>query len=140
MATNQNKTVPNSNSVDDFIAALPDERRRGEARELVELMQARTGCVPTMWGESIVGFGSYHYKSGSGREGDFFPIGFSPRKAAISLYVYGYNESRSELLARLGPHRTGRSCIYVTRLNAIDRDALADLIDDGLSQVRSDWP
>ncbi|MBN4926702.1 DUF1801 domain-containing protein [Hoyosella rhizosphaerae] len=103
-------------------------------------MQARTGCVPTMWGESIVGFGSYHYKSGSGREGDFFPIGFSPRKAAISLYVYGYNESRSELLARLGPHRTGRSCIYVTRLNAIDRDALADLIDDGLSQVRSDWP
>lgn len=141
--TNQvadNKTVPTDIPPEEFIAGIEDARRRADAEELLEIMRARTGASPMMWGPSIIGFGRYHYRYASGREGDFMPIGFSPRKSAISLYIYGDNGARAEILARLGTHKRGSSCLYVTRLSNIDTEVLGELIDDGLRRCAADWP
>jgi hypothetical protein len=124
------KTKPTEESVDAFIDALPDERKRADSRELVRLMSEVTGQPPVMWG-SIIGFGTQHYVYESGRSGDWPPVAFSPRKAANSLYLSmnGDLSKREEILSRLGKHTTGKGCIYVKKLSDVDPAVLRELIE-----------
>ena len=117
-------------SVEGFLAGVPDEQRREDAYRLCAMMRDITGEPPAMWGASIVGFGAYHYRYASGREGDSPLAGFSPRRQHLAIYLIGGFESRHRsVLARLGPHKTGKGCLYIRRLDAVDRDALRELID-----------
>jgi hypothetical protein len=117
-------------SVEGFLAGVPDEQRREDAHRLCAMMRDITGEPPTMWGASIVGFGAYHYRYASGREGDSPLAGFSPRRQHLVIYLIGGFESRHRaVLARLGPHQTGKGCLYIRRLDAVDREALRELID-----------
>ncbi|MCC6790213.1 MAG: DUF1801 domain-containing protein [Thermomicrobiales bacterium] len=124
------KTKPTDASVDAFIDAISDERKRADSRELVRLMSEVTGQPPVMWG-SIIGFGSQHYRYASGQSGDWPPVAFAPRKAAISLHLYmnGDLAKRDEILTRLGRHTTGKGCIYIKRLSDVDPAALRELIE-----------
>jgi hypothetical protein len=117
-------------SVAAFLAAVPDERRRQDARRLCAMMREVTGEPPTMWGTSIIGFGAYHYRYASGREGDAPLAGFSPRRQHLAIYLVGGVGNRYQsVLARLGPHTMGRGCLYVKRLDDVDHAALRELID-----------
>jgi hypothetical protein len=122
------KTKKNDGSVEEFLNAVDDEQKRNDCFEILEMMKEITGAEPKMWGDSIIGLGDYHYKYASGREGEWFQVGFSPRKQNISLYLMGYNEGREELFKNLGKFKTGKSCVYIKRLNDIDREVLKDLI------------
>ena len=132
-----NKTVATDASVDAFIESVADERKRADARELVCLMSEITGHTPRLWGNSMVGFGSYRYRYASGREGDSFLTGFSPRSTALAIYIMPGFGDYADLLEALGPHKTGKSCLYVKHLDAIDRDILARLVRDSVGQMRS---
>jgi len=124
----ENKTQPTEVSVTAYIEAITDESKRADAKALVKLMQTASGEKPKMWGPSIIGFGSYHYKYESGREGDMPVIAFSPRKAATVLYgAIGFDGSE-KLLAKLGKHTTGKGCLYLKRLSDVDRDVLVEVI------------
>jgi hypothetical protein len=123
----ENKTKPTKLSVAAFIAALTDPIRRADAKSLVKLMQSVAGEKPKMWGPSIIGFGSYHYRYESGREGDMPLIGFSPRKAATVLYnMLGSGDSPA-LLAKLGKHTTGKGCLYIKKVADVDQEVLRAL-------------
>jgi Domain of unknown function (DU1801) len=135
-----NKTRPVERSVADFIAAVPDDVRREDAERLVELLSTKTGEPAVMWGPSIIGFGSYHYKTAAGTEGDMCRIGFSPRKTELVLYLTDGYEGKAEQLARLGKHRIGKSCLYVKRLANIDEAVLEELIDDTLAFMAESYP
>jgi hypothetical protein len=129
MATSQ-KTVPNDESAETFIAAVPDDARRADAQKLSGLLTEWTGESPVMWGASIVGFGRYQYRYDSGREGTAPLVGFSPRKANLVVYlVGGYEDRYPELLEQLGPHRTGKGCLYLKRLDDVDHGALRALVE-----------
>ncbi|MER3390802.1 MAG: DUF1801 domain-containing protein [Microcella sp.] len=121
------KTLPTDVPVEEFFATL-DARRSAEGAELVELYRAATGAEPVMWGPSIVGFGTYAYTYASGHEGIWPRTGFSPRKAKLSLYGLTEHPDSPALLERLGPHTAAVSCVYVTRLAAIDLDVLRELV------------
>jgi hypothetical protein len=124
------KTVPTSADVDAFLEAVPNEQRRADAHVLLELMRSVTGKPPVMWGPSIVGFGSYHYRYESGRTGDAPLAGFSPRKANLVVYLVGGFEDRyPKLLEQLGPHKSGKSCLYLKRLADVDLGVLRQLIE-----------
>lgn len=123
-----NKTVTSNRSVDDFLDSVDDPQRREDARAVCEMMRELTGEAATMWGTSIVGFGRYHYRYDSGREGDFMCVGFSPRKQNLSLYIMPGFEGQADLLERLGKHRTGKSCLYINRLSDVDESVLKSLI------------
>lgn len=113
-----------------FLDAVPDERRRADARALCALMAHVSGEPPAMWGAGIVGFGSYHYRYDSGREGDAPLVGFAPRKAQLVVYLAGgFEDHDPGTLARLGPHRTGKGCLYLKRLADVDEAALRELVD-----------
>jgi hypothetical protein len=127
----ENKTQVTGASADEFLAAVEHPVRRQDALRLRELMARVTGEEPEMWGPSIVGFGQYHYKYDSGREGDAAAVGFSPRKASLSLYGLNAAPEAAELLARLGKHKVGAGCVYVNKLADVDEDALAALIREG---------
>ena len=117
-------------SVEEFLAGVPDEQRREDSRRLCTMMQAITGEPPAMWGASIIGFGTYHYRYASGREGDSALASFAPRRQHLVIYLVGEFESRHQsALARLGPHKSGKGCLYIKRLDDVDRDALRELID-----------
>ena len=119
-----------SASVEGFLAGVPDGQRREDARRLCAMMAQITGEPPAMWGTSIVGFGTYHYRYASGRGGDSPLAGFSPRSQHLVIYLIGGFESRHQsVLARLGPHKTGKGCLYLRRLDDVDQDALRELID-----------
>lgn len=130
------KTVPTGAPVTAFLDGVADERKRADAWRLVELMQAATGEPPALWGSSIVGFGSYHYRYESGHEGDAPLVGFSPRARAFSLYLSCDIERERERLDRLGKHKTGKGCLYVTRLADVDEDVLRELIDASVAEAR----
>ena len=124
----ENKTAPNDTDPLDFIASLEDERRKAESLELIELFTERTGEQPVMWGGSIIGFGSYDYTYASGRTGSWMRVGFSPRKQQMTVYVMPGFERYDELLAALGPHSTGKSCLYLKRVDAVDKQVLGELV------------
>ena len=135
-----NKTKPTKVSAEDFIDALTDESKKADAWALVDLMRRATGDEPAMWGPSIIGFGSYHYRHESGREGDSPIVGFSPRKAAIVLYIVpGFSEFES-LLGKLGKHTTGKACLYIKRLANVEQDVLNMLVVKSVAAVRAKHP
>jgi hypothetical protein len=134
-----NKTVETSDSVDAFIAAVEDEQKQKDSRELIELMRTISGAEPKMWGSSLVGFGQYHYKYASGREGDFFITGFSPRKTALTVYIMPGFDGYADQLDRLGPHKTGKSCLYLKKLDAIDRGVLEEIISDSVRYMHEKY-
>jgi hypothetical protein len=113
--------------VDDFIATVEPERRRRDAQTLLELFSRVTGAEPTLWG-TMIGFGTYHYKYESGREGDTAPVGFAPRRAASTIYLMDGVGAHTEELARLGPHTTGVGCLYLKDVSAVDLDVLAEIV------------
>ena len=126
------KTKKNELKVEDFISAVSHEGKRADAFEILEMMKKITGEEPRMWGTSIIGFGDLHYKYASGREGDWFKCGFSPRKANISMYISGCDVAMHEnRLEQLGKHKTGKGCIYINKLADIDKKVLKELIKDG---------
>ena len=133
----ENKTKPTKLSVAAFIDSLTDQARRADAKALVKLMQSATGEKPQMWGPSIIGFGSCHYKYDSGREGDAPLIGFSPRKAANVLYgVIGCSDSRA-LLEKLGKHTTGKGCLYIKKLSDVDQKVLETMLVKSVAPLRA---
>ncbi len=131
-----NKTKPTTLSVAAFIDALADPARRGDAKALVKLMQSAAGEKPKMWGPSIIGFGSYHYKYDSGREGDMPLIGFSPRKAATVLYGMNASGDSKALQAKLGKHTTGKGCLYIKNLADVDRQVLGAMAAKAVAAMR----
>ena len=132
-----NKTKPTKLSVTAFIDALGDPVRRADAKALAKLMQNAAGEKPRMWGPSIIGFGSCHYKYESGREGDMPMIAFSPRKAATVLYgLTGFDEAKV-LLAKLGKHSTGKGCLYIKKLADVEQPILENLIVKSLAAKRA---
>ena len=121
---------PAEASVAGFLARVPDEQRREDARRLCAMMQEITGEPAVMWGTSIIGFGTYHYRYASGHEGDSALAGFSPRSQHLAIYLIGeFGDRHQPVLARLGPHKTGKGCLYVKRLDNVNQDALRELID-----------
>lgn len=130
------KTRPSGASVETFLQGIADEARREDCRALLVLMRRVTGAEPEMWGPSIVGFGSYHYRYASGREGDWFLTGFSSRKRDLTLYIMAGFSEYDDLLARLGPHKTGKSCLYVKRLADLDLEVLEALIAASVEHMR----
>lgn len=133
----QNKTLPTAASVADFLAAVPSARRREDGQALLDMMRDITGIEPQMWGPSIIGFGSYHYKYESGREGDMPMIGFSPRSRSLSLYIMDGFDDHDDLLSRLGKHRKGASCLYINKLADVDTAILRELVTRSYEHTRS---
>jgi hypothetical protein len=129
VADASNKTAATDGDVDAFVQAIPDEQRKGDARLLVDLMREVTGQPPVLWGTSIIGFGSLHYRYPSGREGDTVAVGFSPRKAQTVLYLTGGMDLYEDLLTQLGQHKTGKGCLYLKRVDQADPEILRDIVD-----------
>ncbi|MCB2230581.1 DUF1801 domain-containing protein [bacterium] len=130
------KTKANKASVEKFISSVDDEGRREDCRTLMKIMKKATKADPVMWGDSIVGFGTYHYVYESGREGDWFMVGFSPRKKNFSIYLMGGLEHQSEHLAKLGKHKTGKGCLYVNRLSDINVDVLTSMVQSAVEKLK----
>lgn len=131
-----NKTQPTDVDPREFIASIEHPVRRADGEWLLEMMARVTGCPPVMWGPSIVGFGRYHYRYESGREGDYLLTGFSPRKANLVLYVMPGYEDIGDDLAELGKHRVGVSCLYVNKLADVDLTVLERIVADGVRRMR----
>ena len=124
----ENKTQRTNASVAAFLATIPDAARQRDAKTLAALLRKTTGEKPAMWGSSIVGYGQMTYEGSSGRSVDWFPIGFSPRKAALVLYLMGGLKAHASLLADLGPHKVGGGCLYLRRLEDVDMKVLSRLV------------
>jgi hypothetical protein len=122
------KTKRNKRSVETYLNRIPDERKRRDAFAMVDIMRKATKAEPKMWGSSIVGFGTYHYKYASGREGEWPLTGFSPRKQNLTLYIMGGFEQHDELLKSLGKYRAGKACLYVNKLDDVDLPTLRKLV------------
>jgi Domain of unknown function (DU1801) len=122
------KTQPSDASVEGYLNQVEDEKKRQDGLKLLELMQSVTGEEPRMWGDSIVGFGSYHYRYDSGRQGDWFLTGFSPRKGNLTLYIMSGFDQYHPLMKKLGRYSIGKSCLYVKKLDDIDLDTLRELV------------
>jgi hypothetical protein len=130
------KTIPTDQSIEQFLKRIPDEQKRQDCLTVLALMKQVTHADPQMWGSSIVGFGSYHYKYASGREGDSPLIGFSPRKQNLTLYLRGDGfEQHTALLQKLGKHTTGGGCLYIKRLDDIDLPTLKKLLQQSIKQA-----
>ncbi len=134
----ENKTQKTRTSVDEFLASVPNRQRQEDGLALLAMMKDVTGLEPEMWGPSIVGFGEYHYRYESGREGDMPLAGFSPRSRSLSLYIMDGFDGYDELLARLGKHRTGVSCLYINKLDDVDRDVLRELVARSYEYMRDE--
>ncbi|SLN67005.1 hypothetical protein TRL7639_03841 [Falsiruegeria litorea R37] len=135
-----NKTQPTDADVAAYLAGVLPVSKAADAVRLDQLFREVTGFQPVMWGESIVGYGRYHYRYKSGREGDFLATGFAPRKAALSIYIMPGYADFGDILARLGKHKIGKSCLYVNKLADIDLDVLGELIRAGLKDLATHWP
>ena len=122
------KTQKNDRSVSTFLEAIPDEQKRQDSLKIVELMKLASGAEPSMWGDSIIGFGAIHLKYASGRELDWFPVGFSPRKQNLTFYIIPAFETYDALLAKLGKYKMGKACIYINKLADVDSSVLYDLV------------
>lgn len=131
------KTKLNDASVSKFLEGVADERKRRDCQTLVEIMSKLTKCEPKMWGTSIVGFGTYHYRYASGREGDWFPIGFSPRKQDLTIYLTTGFAPHAELMKSLGKHKIGKGCLYLKTLDDVHMPTLRKLIAASLKYAQS---
>lgn len=139
MAQNSNKTRATKVAPRTYLKTIEPEQRREDAIALLKFFNTLTGLKPKMWGPSIIGYGRYHYVYDSGREGDFFLTGFSPRKTALTIYVMPGYRDMSDKLARLGKHKTGKSCLYINKLSDVDLDVLAEIVEDGLAYMRKNY-
>lgn len=129
MAKAKNKTTENDASVEKFLKSVENEQRRNDSFEVLEYMKDLTGEEAKMWGTSIIGFGRYQYKYESGREGEFMKVGFSPRKTSLTLYIMPGFARYDDLMEKLGKYKTGKSCLYIKKLEDVDQDILKDLIE-----------
>jgi len=129
------KTKRNQGDVEAFLNSVPDEKKRRDSFTVLELMKQVTGKKPEMWGDSIIGFGSYHYKYASGREGDWFVTGFSPRKQNLTLYIMPGFDKYDILLSKLGKHSTGKSCLYIKKIEDVDMDVLKELVKQSVAHM-----
>lgn len=136
MAKSENKTKPTDADVDAFLAAVEPEKRREDGMAVLEIMRKITGEPPELWGPSIVGFGRYRYRYESGREGDWFLTGFSPRKTSLTLYIMGGFPRHAELMKKLGKYKTGKSCLYINKLEDVDLKVLKALIKESAAYVK----
>jgi hypothetical protein len=134
------KTKRNDASVEAFLNTVENQQKRQDSFVLLELMKEVTGEQPEMWGESIVGFGSYHYTYASGRAADWMLSGFSPRKQNLTLYIMAGFEHYDDLLKRLGKHSTGSSCLYIKKLNDVDLDVLRELVAQSVAHMKATNP
>ena len=130
------KTKPSDKSPEDFLKAVEDEGKRKDAFWIMKLMEEITGAPPVMWGSSIVGFGSYHYKYASGREADWMLTGFSPRKQNLTIYVMSGFKKYDSLMKNLGKYKTGKSCLYVNKLEDVNQDVLKELISESVAYMK----
>lgn len=133
----ETKTKPTNESVNDFLNKISDEERRADCFQVAKIMEEVTGEKPKMWGPSIVGFGSYHYKYDSGREGDWLVTGFSPRKKDLTLYIMMGFEKHRELMDKLGKHSAAKSCLYIKRLSDIHTPTLKKLIKASVKDLKA---
>lgn len=138
MAKYELKTKVNDKDVIAFLEKIEDEKKRSDSFELLDLFTKIADAEPKMWGENIIGFGSYHYKYESGQEGQWFKIGFSPRKAKFSLYVMSGFEQLKTHLDQLGKHKIGKSCLYVNKLADIDKKVLENLVLESFNHLKSE--
>lgn len=129
------KTKRNDGDVHAFLNSISDEKKRQDSYVILKLMQETTNVKPKMWGDSIVGFGSYHYKYASGREGDWFLTGFSPRKQNLTLYIMSGFEKYETLLNKLGKHSLGKSCLYIKKIEDVDLDVLKELVKQSMQHM-----
>jgi hypothetical protein len=129
------KTKQNEQDVYEFLDGVSNETRKNDSYKVLELMQTATGVEPKMWGDSIVGFGSYHYKYASGREGDWFLTGFSPRKQSLTLYIMPGFDEYEALLEELGKHKIGKSCLYINKLEDVDISVLRKLVEKSVKKM-----
>ena len=130
------KTKPNKLSVDKFLNSIKDEQKREDSFKILKLMKQITREEPTMWGPSIVGFGKYHYKYASGREGDWFLTGFSPRKQSLTIYTMTYVEKHKDLLKKLGKFKTGKGCLYINKLEDVRMNVLKELLTTTVKKLK----
>ena len=133
------KTKQNNASVAEFLGAVADKQQRSDAKKLSAMMRDATGARAKMWGAAIVGFGSYHYKYASGQEGDWPLVGYSPRKQNLSIYIMAGFAGCDKLMAKLGKHKTGKSCLYIKHLADVDEAVLRKLIDKSVKFMRSKY-
>ena len=133
------KTKPNDKNVIEFLDNVENPKRREDSFKILKLMREVTQEEPVMWGDSIVGFGSYHYKYASGREADWLAIGFSPRKQALTVYIMDSFEKYDELLKKLGKHKTGKSCLYINKLEDVNISVLKELIGESVKFVKENY-
>ena len=131
------KIKPTDFSVEDFLNSVDDEEKRADCFAILKLMKKVTGDQPRMWGPGMVGFGSYHYKYDSGREGDWFHTGFAPRKKEVTVYIMPGFSRYDDLMLKLGKYRTGKACLYLKRLEDIDVDVLSELVEQSVAHMRS---
>ena len=136
----ENKTKRNDGDVIAYLESVQNKRRREDSFVVLKMMEEVTGEPAEMWGTSIVGFGSYHYRYDSGREGDFMISGFAPRKQALTLYIMGGHERYQELFAKLGKYRTGKSCLYINKLADVDLAVLREIITESVAHMRRAHP
>lgn len=136
----QNKTTENDLSVSAFLNTITDETKRKDCFDLSAIIAESTGFTAKMWGTAIVGFGSYHYKYESGREGDAPLVGFSQRKDSISLYLSSQFDNREELLAKFGKHKTAKACVYVKKMSDIDIEVLKEMVNNSVARISSMYP
>jgi Domain of unknown function (DU1801) len=135
-----NKTVETDADVAAFLAGVSDPVQRGDADAIITLMSAASGHPPKMWGPSIIGFGRYHYRYDSGREGDMCRIGLSPRKGQTVLYIVDGFPGHANLMAKLGKHKIGKACLYIKKLADVDTDILRQLVDASLAEMDRRYP
>ncbi|MHA1512140.1 MAG: DUF1801 domain-containing protein [Promethearchaeota archaeon] len=135
-----NKTTQNEDSVDEFLKKIEDPEKQKTSWQIMEIIKEISGKEPKMWGDSIIGFGKYHYKYATGREGDWMRIAFSPRKQNFSIYIMDGFDNHSELMEKLGKFKTGRSCLYIKKLQDIDINILKELMKKSLLNMEKLYP
>lgn len=136
----QLKTQPNNQNVETYLNSIEPQQRQEDCFTILKLMQEVTGETPQMWGSSIIGFGRYHYKYASGREGDWFVTGFASRSKNITLYIMADFDDYDELMRKLGKHTTGKSCLYIKKLEDVDQDVLRELVKQSVDYMAEMYP
>lgn len=133
------KTTPNEQSVEAFLQTVDNDQKRQDCYAILNLMKEAAGAEPQMWGPSIIGFGNYHYQYESGREGDWFLTGFSPRKQNLTLYIMPGFGRYEDLMNKLGKHKTGKSCLYIKKLEDVDLEVLKQLVGESVEYLRKKY-